>query len=71
MRQLHEDCNTPYSNMSNFLVCLVLAKENPQILDWQLPENKNFSTSTIADVENAQKYVAPLNSNLDLNQLVP
>ena len=41
------------------------------MLDWQLPKNKKSPTAPIADVKDAQKYVAPLNSNLDLFQLVP
>ena len=69
--QLHEDCNIPYSNMRNVRVCLVLSKDHPQMLDWQMPEKKNFSTVPISDVEDAQKYVSPLNSNLDLFQLGP
>ena len=71
LRQLHEDCNIPYSIMSNVRVCLVLVEEHPQMLDWQLPEKKKFPTAPIADVEDAQKSVAPLNSNLGLFQLVP
>ena len=41
------------------------------MLDWQLPEKKKFPTAPIADVEDARKAVAPLNSNLDQFQLVP
>ena len=66
LRQLHEDFNIPYSNTSNFSVCLVLAKEHSQILHWQIPKNKKFPTAPITDVEDSQKYFAPLNSNLDL-----
>ena len=41
------------------------------MLDWQLPEKKNFPTAPIAYVEDARKDVAPLNSNLGLFQLMP
>ena len=71
LRQLHEDCNIPYSNMSNVCVCLVLSKEHPQILDWQMPKGKKFPTDHISDVEDAQKYVAPLNSNFNFFNLCP
>ena len=51
--------------MSNARVCLVLAKEHPKMLDWKLLEKKKFPTAPIADVEDACKDVAPLNSKLD------
>ena len=70
MRQIHEDCNIPYSNMNNFRVCLLLANYYPRMLDWKLPENQKFPTAHIADVEDSQKYVAPLYSNLYLFQLI-
>ena len=40
------------------------------MLDWQLPEKNKLSTATILDVEDSQKYVAPLYSNLYLFQLI-
>ena len=61
LRQLHEDYNIIYSKMSNIRVCLVLAKEHPQNLDWQLPEKKKLPTALVSDVEDDQKAVAPLN----------
>jgi hypothetical protein len=53
LHQFHEECSIPYSNMSNVRVCLVFAKDHPQMLDWQLPEKKKFLTAPIADVEDA------------------
>ena len=52
-------------------MCLVLSKDNMKIFDWKLPDKKRLPTTPIADVEYAQKYVAPLNESLDFFQLVP
>ena len=40
------------------------------MLYWQLPEKNKLPTAPILDVEDSQKSVAPLYSNLDLFQLI-
>ena len=71
LRQLHKDCKLPYSNMGDIRVCLVLAEEHPEMLDMQLPSKESLPMAAIANLEDARKAVAPLNSDLSSFQLKP
>ena len=61
LRQVHEDSNISYINMSNVRLRLVIAKEHPQISYSQIPEEEEVPySSPIADFEDTQKAVSPL-----------
>ena len=57
LRHIYEDCYIPYRNLRIVCVCLFIAKEHLQMLDWKLPEKKKFPTASIANFEDDRKYV--------------
>ena len=83
LNQLHSECNIPYSHMNDLRVCVKVAMEHPETLDFECSSLEDLTrfgsddaTAACNNVDNsiiqeARKNVTKQNDGLDIFQLVP
>lgn len=70
MQQLHMECNIPYAQMNDIQICVLFARNYPEILDMIVTKKEDKDTK-LAAVEETKKAVAKESARLDDFQLVP